>query len=154
MPLAPNPVTNNVFTKSLGRALQRPTILPVPEFVLKIIFGEMVGLLLESQKVSSGKIYKSGFKFNFPDLANALKDICQNSSNEFMTEHWIPLPIDKIFSFFKEPKNIEKITPEYLHFKVLNQSPGEVREGTKNKLLVKTARNSNMVAIKNYRMGT
>ena len=129
--VSPNPVTNNVFTKSLGKALQRPTILPVPEFVLKIIFGEMVGLLLESQKVSSGKIYKSGFKFNFPDLANALKDICQNSSNEFMTEHWIPLPIDKIFSFFKEPKNIEKITPGYLHFKVLNQSPGEVREGTK-----------------------
>ena len=129
--VSPNPVTNKVFTKSLGRALQRLTILPVPEFALKIIFGEMSDLLLGSLKASSTKILESGYKFKYPDLSSALNDICQNSSNEFIVEHWLPLPKDKIFSFFKEPKNLEKITPSYLNFKVLNQSSKEIKEGTK-----------------------
>jgi len=91
----------------------------------------MSDLLLGSLKVSSLKIVDSGYKFKFPDLESALNDICKNSTNEFVVEHWLPLPIDKVFSFFKEPKNLEQITPGYLNFKVLKQSSGLIGEGTK-----------------------
>ena len=91
----------------------------------------MSGLLLGSLKVSSLKIIDSGYIFKFPDIGSALNNICHNSANEFVVEHWLPLPIDKVFSFFKEPKNLEQITPAYLNFKVLKQSSKEITEGTK-----------------------
>jgi len=128
---SPDPVTNKEFTKCLAKVLRRPAILPVPKFALKIILGEMSDLLLGSLKVSSSKIIESGYTFQFPYLLSALNDICKNSTNEFIVEHWLPLSIDEIFSFFKEPKNLEKITPGYLNFKVLNQSSKEINEGTK-----------------------
>ena len=128
---SPDPVTNKAFTKCLAKVLRRPAILPVPKLALKIILGEMSDLLLGSLKVSSRKIIESGYTFQFPYLLSALNEICKNSTNEFIVEHWLPLPIDEIFSFFKEPKNLEKITPGYLNFKVLNQSSKEINEGTK-----------------------
>jgi len=128
---SPSPVTNRTFTKCLAKSLRRPALLSVPKFALKLILGEMSDLLLGSLKVSSMKIVESGYKFMFPDLQSALNDICKNSANEFVAEHWLPLPIDKVFAFFKEPKNLEKITPSYLNFKVLNQSSDVISEGTK-----------------------
>tara|TARA_B100002003_G_C14131523_1_gene544202 strand:- start:54 stop:839 length:786 start_codon:yes stop_codon:yes gene_type:complete len=129
--VSPGPVTNEMFTKTLAQVLKRPAILPVPKFALKIILGEMSDLLLGSQKVSTSKILKTSFKFGYLDLLSSLTDLCHNPTNELITEHWLPLPIDKVFSFFKEPKNLEKITPHYLHFKVLNQSSMEILEETK-----------------------
>jgi len=129
--VSPEPVTNKIFTKCLAKALKRPAFIPVPKIALKFILGEMSDLLLGSLKVSSKKILESGYNFKYPDLMSALNNICKNPTNEFMAEHWIPLPIDKIFSFFKEPKNLEKITPDYLNFKVLNQTSTEINEGTK-----------------------
>jgi len=128
---SPEPVTNKEFTKCLAKTLRRPALIPVPKFALKLILGEMSDLLLGSLKVSSLKIVDSGYKFKFPDLESALNDICKNSTNELVVEHWLPLPIEKVFSFFKEPKNLEKITPPYLNFKVLKQTAGLIGEGTK-----------------------
>jgi NAD dependent epimerase/dehydratase family enzyme len=73
---APNPVTNRVFTESLGRAVHRPTVLPTPLFALKTVYGgELVATLLGSQRVSSGKLQSSGFEFAHPGLDAALDDI-------------------------------------------------------------------------------
>ena len=72
---APNPVTNAEFTAALGKVLSRPTILPVPEFAIKLLFGEMgERLLLEGQKVLPKKLQDANFQFKFPDLENALKN--------------------------------------------------------------------------------
>ncbi|HEY8561893.1 MAG TPA: TIGR01777 family oxidoreductase [Pyrinomonadaceae bacterium] len=71
---APNPVTNAEFTETLGAVLNRPTVLPVPEFAVKLLFGEMgERLLLEGQKVLPKKLQDAGFEFKFPDLEVALK---------------------------------------------------------------------------------
>ena len=48
---APNPVPNAGFTSALARAIHRPAILPVPEFALKMLFGEMASVILASQRV-------------------------------------------------------------------------------------------------------
>jgi uncharacterized protein (TIGR01777 family) len=73
---APTPVTNAVFTKSLGHALHRPTFLPAPKFALKKVAGEMADeMLLASQRVDSSKLGAAGFEFADPALDPALKRI-------------------------------------------------------------------------------
>ncbi len=72
--VSPNPVTNAEFTKVLGKALHRPTILPPPVLALKVILGSMAQeMLLEGCKVSSSKLEAAGFKFEFPDLAKSIE---------------------------------------------------------------------------------
>jgi uncharacterized protein len=72
---APKPVTNGEFTKSLGAALKRPTLLPIPSFGPKLLLGaELVqNLLLDGQKVLPNKLTASGFTFSHPTLPEALK---------------------------------------------------------------------------------
>ena len=73
---APNPVTNRQITQAIARQLRKPLWLPnVPAFVLKLLLGEMSGIVLGSTKVSSEKIEDAGYTFKYPQLANALTDI-------------------------------------------------------------------------------
>jgi len=72
---APNPVTNAHFTRALGRALGRPTVLPMPEAALKLLFGEMSELLLVSDRMLPKRLLDAGFEFRFPDIEHALAAI-------------------------------------------------------------------------------
>jgi uncharacterized protein (TIGR01777 family) len=67
--------SNSEMTKTLAKALHRPAIFPVPPFMLKIIFGEMSSIILDSQTVSSTKINSSGFKFQYGDLNLAMDEV-------------------------------------------------------------------------------
>lgn len=74
--VAPNPVTNAEFTKTLGRVLSRPTIFPVPAFGVRLVFGEMAdALLLSSQRVEPSVLEDKGFLFNWPTLEPALRHL-------------------------------------------------------------------------------
>ena len=71
---SPQTVTAREFTKTLGRVLHRPTIFPVPSFVAKAFLGEMAEeLLLSSQRAIPKKLLAAGYKFQAPDLEQALK---------------------------------------------------------------------------------
>jgi len=73
---APLPVNNREFSKTFATVLgKRQLTPPVPAFVLKMLIGEMSALVLMSQKCSSQKIEKFGFKYQFENLTKALKDI-------------------------------------------------------------------------------
>lgn len=72
---APNPVRNSDFTETLVKALGGYQGPPVPKFALKLLFGEMASVLLSSQKVSSAKIQKLGFQFQYENLAEAFDGI-------------------------------------------------------------------------------
>jgi uncharacterized protein (TIGR01777 family) len=72
---APNPVTNEAFTRALGRALGRPTVLPMPAAALKLLFGEMSELLLVSDRMVPKRLLREGFRFRHPDLDGALAAI-------------------------------------------------------------------------------
>lgn len=72
---APNPVTNTEFTKALGKALNRPTIFPMPEAVLKVLFGEMAELLLVSAKMLPQRLIEEGFEFSYSEIDQALAAI-------------------------------------------------------------------------------
>lgn len=71
--VAPNPVTNAVFTHELASALHRPAILPVPAFALKLLFGDMSEMLLGGQRVIPQAALRAGFQFQFADLGQALR---------------------------------------------------------------------------------
>lgn len=73
--VAPNPVTNREFTTELARALRRPAVFPVPEFALKLAFGEMAGVLLASQRVVPAVAQRTGYRFQYPELSPALGDV-------------------------------------------------------------------------------
>ncbi len=76
--VAPNPVTNAEFTETLGKALHRPTVLPVPEFAVKLLFGEMgETLLLQGARVLPKKLEAAGFEFEFVNLEKALKRVLE-----------------------------------------------------------------------------
>jgi uncharacterized protein (TIGR01777 family) len=70
--VSPNPVTNQEFTRQLGRALARPAVLPVPRLALSLAFGELSEVLLESQRVLPRVALESGYSFAFPELGPAL----------------------------------------------------------------------------------
>ena len=73
---APRPARNHEFTKALGRAVSRPALLPAPGFALKLVFGEMAqDLLLDGQRVLPRHLEQAGFKFQYPGLDEALRDI-------------------------------------------------------------------------------
>lgn len=71
---SPQPVTNEEFTKTMGEVLYRPTFLPLPEFAVNLVFGEMGdALLIDSTKVIPKRLLDAGYKFEYPDLQTALE---------------------------------------------------------------------------------
>lgn len=72
---APNPVMNREFSKALGRALNRPAIVTVPAFAVKLALGELASLLLTGQRVIPEKIIEAGYKFRYAEINEALKAI-------------------------------------------------------------------------------
>lgn len=74
--VAPNPVTNYDFTKTLGRVISRPTLFPVPSFAIRLAFGEMGdAALLSSTRVEPARLKESGFVFQHPELEGALRQM-------------------------------------------------------------------------------
>lgn len=73
-----NPVINREFTRELGHALHRPAILPIPAGALKLLFGEMSSVLLDSQRALPKAAKDAGFRFQYPDLPAALAQILKS----------------------------------------------------------------------------
>jgi len=74
--VAPSAVTNAEFTKTLGRALSRPAIFPLPAFMARAMLGEMAdALLLSSQRVEPAKLLATGYAFRHTNLEETLRRI-------------------------------------------------------------------------------
>lgn len=72
---SPNPVRMKEFANSFGKVLKRPSLFPVPKFVLKIVIGETAEVVTASQRVNVKKLFESGYKFRFEKLEDALRDL-------------------------------------------------------------------------------
>ena len=78
--VAPNPVTNAEFTKTLGKVLSRPTLFPIPAFGIKLLFGEMgEALLLGGQRVAPERLMATGYTFQHAQIEAALRDILKEA---------------------------------------------------------------------------
>lgn len=74
---APQPVRNAEFARTLGQVLHRPAFMPMPAFVLRVLLGEMSGLLLGGQRARPARLLAAGFTFQFTDLRAALDDVAR-----------------------------------------------------------------------------
>jgi uncharacterized protein (TIGR01777 family) len=72
---SPNPVTMRMFAKHIGKAMHRPSFFPAPEFLLKILFGEIAHVLTSGRKALPKKLMDAGFKFNFETVADAIRNV-------------------------------------------------------------------------------
>lgn len=78
--VAPHCVTQKQLVKALGKALHRPSFIPTPAFILKLIFGQMAEeLLLSGQNVFPKRLLELGFDFQYPDINTALGKIFNHS---------------------------------------------------------------------------
>ena len=128
---APNPVRNLEFTKTLGRVLHRPAVVPVPAIAMRAVFGELANLMLASTRVDSKAIAETGFSFRYPTLETALAEIVSADSYEILREQFIEKPRTEVFEFFADPGNLEKLTPKFLNFKILECPEGSLDSGSR-----------------------
>jgi len=78
--VAPNPVRNSEFTKALARQLHRPAFIPAPYFGLRLVFGEFAQVLFASQRVVPRVAIDTGFQFQYPAIAEALREILSTAA--------------------------------------------------------------------------
>lgn len=72
---APNPETMKSFCKALGKAIGRPSWLPVPGFMLRLMLGEVAGVLIGSTKAIPARAQETGYVFKYPEVGPALRDL-------------------------------------------------------------------------------
>ena len=140
--VAPNPRSNAEFSHALGKALGKPAWAPAPAFALRAGLGEMSEIVLASQKVKSSVLEKLGFSFRYSRLEDAFAALfalppsvveavgSRGACDELRAVQWIPQPLDKVFEFFSEAKNLETLTPDFLNFKIQKVSTPAIQEGT------------------------
>jgi len=72
---SPNPVRNRDLAKALGKALHKPSFMPAPGFMVKLVLGEFGSVILEGQRVIPRRLLENGFVFQYPDIEKALQSI-------------------------------------------------------------------------------
>jgi uncharacterized protein (TIGR01777 family) len=129
--VAPEPVVNSELTLVLGEILKTKPRFHLPQVLLNVALGEMAGILLDSARVSSARLKSFGFSFKYSTLHEALKQICANYPDSiFETQLYIERPVAEVFEFFSDAKNLEKITPPWLNFFVIQQSTENLGTGS------------------------
>jgi len=132
--VSPNPVTNSEFTIKLASRLNAKLILPsVPEFVLKTILGDKSVLAIGSQKVKPESLLKEGFQFKYAAITSSIENQISEDWKKYVvykSKQFINKPVELVFSFFSDAKNLQQITPKTLDFKILSQSSDPVQKGT------------------------
>lgn len=138
--VAPEPVTNKEFSKTIAAVLKKPCILPVPSLALKIAYGEMSAVILDSQSIVSSRLADTGFKFRYPVLKDALSEAAGLATiglagesvvcDQFESFQFIDKDIQQVYDFFAKPDNLSAITPPYLDFHILNVSDRRIQKDT------------------------
>jgi len=75
---APQPIQNSDFTRALGKALNRPAVIPAPAFMIRLIFGELAETLLTGQKAIPEQLLNKGFSFYFTNIDQSLSDLLES----------------------------------------------------------------------------
>jgi len=132
--VSPQPETNLNFSKKLVNQLDSFLGPTVPAFAMRLLFGEMADVLLGSQRVSADKAIEFNYQFKFSELQQALKDVlpsAEESMEYFQSQQFVQAPKAKVFDFFSQAENLEKLTPEFLNFKITSKSTEKIEKGSK-----------------------
>ncbi|MCS6837488.1 MAG: TIGR01777 family oxidoreductase [Bdellovibrionaceae bacterium] len=131
---SPNPVTHCQWLEQLTQSV-RGRMIPfnTPSWFLKAILREQSELLLGSQRVLPQRALAEGFRFHYERLEQSLaflNELFAQTTHLFWAEQFLPKKKEEVFPFFQNAKNLEQITPDFLHFKILKQSTALIQEGT------------------------
>lgn len=74
---APEPITNLEQTRTMGAVLRRPVFLTIPEWALKLAFGEGASVMLDSKEVYPRRLQEHGFEFRYPTFSEAMEQIAR-----------------------------------------------------------------------------
>ena len=137
--VSPHPIQNKEMNSLFSKYTQRPALFHAPRLAIKTILGEQSIIALGSQRVKSN-LADLGVHFQYPDFDAALKKelgfmaapplVKENFHYIYRQVQYIDLPIEKVFDFFTEAKNLERITPDSLNFKITYQSTDKIQQGT------------------------
>ena len=128
--VAPHPVSNREFARTLGHVLHRPALLPAPGWGLKAAMGELSSIVLGSQRVQARRLEELGFRFEYGELSPALRELCPPGCDLFAADQWVDRPVDEVFRFFADARNLETITPPWMGFTVAAMSTPQIQQGT------------------------
>lgn len=130
--VAPHPVRNEEFSAALAKALARGVHMRAPAKAVKTVFGDMSEMLLASQKVVPDKPLAARFTYQFAKIEDALSDLVLDpeGNDEYWDETWIPEPIEKVFAFFADGKNLDRLTPPWMGFQWVDAPKNGMEAGS------------------------
>ena len=108
--VAPNPVSNRSFAKTLGQVMRRPSLLPTPAFALKLALGSASTLALDGQRVIPAALNKLGFRFEFPELRLALRNIL-NTNKVFARQFLVRAEPRAVIDYHRNTQILKRLTP-------------------------------------------
>jgi uncharacterized protein (TIGR01777 family) len=131
--VAPQPISNRDVTNFMAEALKVIRAPAVPALALRLLYGELSDELLSSKRVLPKRALAFGFNFKYPDMRSALQEIYPDlevGEMRSVFEIWLPATNQKMWEFFSDEMNLERITPPILNFKVLGKSTPQIEKGT------------------------
>ncbi len=124
--VAPEPATNAQFTRAFSGRIQVPAVLPVPALAVRVGFGEVAIEVLASHRVVPARLLAAGFVFKFADIEAIFEDLFEGPGEDLLVrDQLLPGPIHEVFGFFSDARNLERLTPPWLHFEVLGASDAD-----------------------------
>lgn len=130
---APEAVRQSTMAQMIAEKLAAFNGPAVPTLALRCLLGEQASMVLASLRVSSQKLEKAGFEFQFPQLSEALGNLLDDWKDGYTVkkfEQYFDIPKEKLFRFFSVAENLEKITPEFLNFRIRKKSTEKIESGS------------------------
>lgn len=132
--VAPKAVMQSEFNTEMAKASGHWGIAPAPVFAIKALLGEKSALALHSQRVASKRATEGGFRFQYSELSAAMQDLFswKRTSNDqlFRAGQWVAQPIVRVFEFFSEAGNLERITPPWLNFQIKSMNTESIQRNS------------------------
>lgn len=141
---APGAVSNREFSKALGKALHRPSFFPTPGWLMRVLLGKAAAILTTGQRVVPRAALARGFRFRFPEAGAALEDLVGSGAAKeppageprparrvYALERRtvVPVPPDRAFAFFSDARNLARVTPPGMRFRIATEGAGALSEG-------------------------
>ena len=128
--VAPGNVSNKEFHRCLAAYTRSFSWLNAPAIALKLSMGSRSSLLLDDYQVTPARLEEENFVFEYGKFNEAMTDLLserQNPKYHYLNcKQWLPKKIDEIWPFFADARNLEKITPPWLKFKVVQGQPENI----------------------------
>lgn len=132
------PITQSELCKKVAKRTKMWSLPPVPKALVTPILGDMKELLVFSQRALPEKLVSQNFSFKYKNIDQVFDDeFSHESCRRLNAVQWVPHPIEEVFEFFSSEKNLERITPKFLNFKVVNMSTENIEQGSEIKYKMK-----------------